>query len=92
MIWVVRTGYDPVAVLFAGALLLLSLAALLVAIMMVLNRQDRRKREQKRALNAIALAAAAPLLAGGKGKTMGLAVLALAGLFLATRTRSSGSE
>ncbi|MGY4751202.1 hypothetical protein ACVNHC_15195 [Pannonibacter sp. Q-1] len=92
VIWVIRTGYDPVAVLFVAALLLLSLAALLVAIMVLLNRQDRRKREQKRALNAIALAAAAPLLAGGKGKTMGLAVLATAGLFLATRTRSSGSE
>lgn len=89
VIWIIRTGLDPVAVLFGAALLLLSLAALLVAVMMLLNRRDRRKREQRQAVNAIALAAAAPLLAGGKGKTLGLAVLAIAGLFLASRARSS---
>lgn len=89
VIWIIRTGLDPVAVLFGAALLLLSLAALLAAVMMLLNRRDRRKREQRRALNAIALAAAAPLLASGRSKTLGLAVLAIAGLFLAGRTRSS---
>ncbi|MEH0070950.1 hypothetical protein V6L77_12455 [Pannonibacter sp. Pt2-lr] len=60
--------------------------------MMLLNRRDRRKREHRRALNAIALAAATPLLAGGRAKTMGLAALAVAGLFLASRARSSDSE
>jgi MFS family permease len=92
VIWIIRTGLDPVAVLFGSALLLLSIAAALLAVMMLLNRQDRRKREQRQALNAIALAAAAPLLAGGKDKTLGLAILAIAGLFLARRARSPGNE